>query len=106
MASYPVTETVRRDLESRPLIRAESRPSYPVTETVRRDLDKRFTYHAPHGDQPDRYQRIRAQAKDFAAQIVSSTPPSREQSLALTHLEEAVFWANAAISRNETPPAA
>jgi hypothetical protein len=29
------------------------------------------------------------------------TPVSREQSLALTHLEEVVMFANAAIARNE-----
>lgn len=60
-----------------------------------------FTYHAPKGDQADRYERIRQFAGQFAHHILGVTPMSREQSLALTHLEEAVFWANAAIARNE-----
>jgi len=44
---------------------------------------------------------MRDDAKSLAFFIVKNTPPSREQSLALTHLEEAIFYANAAIARNE-----
>lgn len=65
------------------------------------DLENRFTYHAPKADQPKRYTAIREAAKMYAELIVDITPQSREQSIALTKLEEAVFWANAAIARNE-----
>ena len=65
------------------------------------ELEKRFTYHPPKTGQPQRYQALRDEAADLAGVIVASTPESREQSLALTHLEEAVMWANAAIARNE-----
>lgn len=65
------------------------------------DLDKNFTYHPPKGDQPERYKRIRAKAKEFAALVVELVPPSRERSLALTKLEEVVMWANAGIARNQ-----
>jgi hypothetical protein len=65
------------------------------------ELAKRFTYHPPTGDQPDRYVAIREGARSFASAIIESTPESREQSLAITALEEAVFWANAAIARRE-----
>lgn len=68
-------------------------------------IDNNFTYHSPFGDQPARYTEIRASAKTFAAFIVANTPESREQSVALTNLEQAVFWANAAIARNEKPTA-
>lgn len=64
-------------------------------------LEKSFTYHAPKGDQPERYVELRDRAKLLAYMIVKNTPPSREQSLAITKLEEAIFWANAAIARNE-----
>jgi hypothetical protein len=67
------------------------------------DIEKRFTYHTPFGDQAERYQEIRDLAKKLAYLIAEKTPDSREQSLALTNLEQAVFWANAAIARNETP---
>jgi len=65
------------------------------------EIDKRFTYHAPKGDQAARYQELRDAAKTLAELIVSKTPASREQSLALTSLEETCFWANASIARNE-----
>jgi hypothetical protein len=60
-----------------------------------------FTYHAPKDGQTERYEAIRAHAKSLAIFLAESTPKSREQSLALTNLEQAVFWANAAIARNE-----
>lgn len=67
------------------------------------DVDNIFTYHAPFGDQTERYQRIREMQKLLASIILEITPESREQSLALTNLEQAGFWANAAIARNEVP---
>jgi hypothetical protein len=65
------------------------------------DLDNRFTYHAPKDGQALKYEDIRARAKELAGNINVQCPESREKSLAITHLEEAVFWANAAIARNE-----
>ena len=75
--------------------------NYPMSDVMRRRLDNDFTYHSPTEDQPERYEYIRAQAKKLAHDIIEKTPPSREQSLALTKLEEVVFWANASIARNE-----
>lgn len=68
------------------------------------ELATRFTYHRPHGDQPERYERIRAAALVFASLVVEETPYSREQSSALASIEKAVFWANAAIARREPKP--
>ena len=65
------------------------------------DVQNTFTYHAPFGDQPARYQAIRSVAKDLATLIQTATPVSREQSVALTNLQQAVMWANAAIAINE-----
>lgn len=66
------------------------------------ELDLRFTHHPPPDeDTIQRYQHIRLLARSFAEQIVGFTPESREQSLAITALEEAVMWANAAIARRE-----
>ena len=64
------------------------------------DLERRFMYHSPTGDQPERYQALRDLGLRLAKQIVDTQNPSREQSLALTKLEEALFWANAGIARN------
>lgn len=65
------------------------------------ELERRFTYHPPKGDQVLRYQAIRDSVHETARIIAETVPPSREKSLALTHLEEAVMWANAGIARNE-----
>lgn len=65
------------------------------------DLEKVYTYHPPKEGQQERYVAIRDAAKAFASIILRDTPQSREQSLALTNLEQSVMWANAAIARNE-----
>jgi len=65
------------------------------------DLANRFTYHAPKPEQLPYYEAIRAKALEFATLIAELTPYSREQSTALTYLDQAVFNANAAIARNE-----
>ena len=70
------------------------------------DLNVRFTYHKPFGTQPLRYEEIRATAWEFAEYLVNNCPDSRELSLAITKLEEAVFWANASIARHEEEPVA
>lgn len=64
-------------------------------------IDNIFTYHKPSGDQPERYERIRQQAKSLAESIQAQCPESREKSLAFTHLQEVVMWANAGIAINE-----
>lgn len=63
--------------------------------------DRNFTYHVPKEGQPARYEQIRNEAKRMASLLLVQCPPSRERSLAMTKLEEVVFWANASIARNE-----
>lgn len=65
------------------------------------DVNNVFCYHAPHGDQADRYVALREKAKELAVLIQTTTPDSREQSVALTNLQQTVMWANAAIAINE-----
>ena len=65
------------------------------------EMDNRFSYHTPKNDQIDRYQKIRDKAKEFAELVMLYSPKSREQSLALTNIEQASMWANAAIARRE-----
>lgn len=63
-------------------------------------IDNAFTYHAPKEGQPAKYQTIREKAKELAYLVDDLVPASREQSLAITKLEECVMWANAGIARN------
>lgn len=65
------------------------------------DIDNRFTYHAPTAEQVCTYMAVRSVAKEAAEFFNDHCPESREKSLAITHLEEAVFWANAAIARSD-----
>lgn len=66
-----------------------------------KDLLNRFTYHQPKENQPQKYENIRKNALAFAELINEMCPDSREKSLAITALEECVFWSNASIARNE-----
>jgi hypothetical protein len=84
----------------------ETKPGMVDIEATRKKalidrIHNDFTYHAPKGDQVERYAQLRDKAKEFALLIVDLTPPSREQSLALTYLEQSVMIANASIARNE-----
>lgn len=73
-----------------------------MSTAITEDLARRFTHHAP--TTPARaaaHATVRGACTGLAAQIVDHCPPGREQALALTKIEEAMFWANAAIARAE-----
>lgn len=72
----------------------------PETRVANPAIENNFSYHAPKEGQPAKYEAIREKAKELAYLIDAECPKSREQSLALTNLEQAVFWANAAVARN------
>ena len=77
-------------------------PPKPV-EGLAAELRLRFTYHPPRSGQPERYTALRSKALELAELMVAECPASREQALALTNLEQSVFWANAAIARRDGP---
>lgn len=86
------TQEKDRDVETTPI---------PEPMSIQNRLDRDFTYHPLKPGQEERYNRIRGLAKMFVTQMLSDVPMSRERSLAITKMEEAVFWANAGIARNE-----
>ncbi|MWV44822.1 hypothetical protein GRF59_14470 [Paenibacillus sp. HJL G12] len=63
-------------------------------------MENNFSYHPPKEGQPEKYELIRMKAKELAYLLEDQVPKSREKSLALTNLEQVVFWANAGIARN------
>jgi hypothetical protein len=65
------------------------------------EIDRRFSYHPPMGDQAARYENLRSYGRELAIHINTLCPESREKSLAITALEEAIMWANASIARRE-----
>jgi hypothetical protein len=70
------------------------------------ELSRRFNYHPPDTEKKvENHQRVREACRAAAEEIVEVTgAPSREQSLAITHLEEAMFWGNAALAREILAP--
>lgn len=72
-----------------------------MPSTMYDDHAKRFNYHPPSNDEIKRRHEVaRTRLREVADEIGSLLPPSRELSLFVTKLEEAMFWANAAIARN------
>lgn len=63
------------------------------------DLDNRFSYHPPQGDQPQRYEQIRAGGRSFAELLAELCPSSPELTRAVNAVDEAVMLANAAVAR-------
>ncbi len=66
------------------------------------ELQNRFTYHAPKEGQVEKYEKIRNHCHSLAQDLNAMCPDSREKSLAITKLEEVVFWANASIARDKS----
>ena len=65
------------------------------------ELKNWFTYHAPHGNQAQRYTDIREAAFVFAKTILDKTPSCADQTAAIRKVREAVMTANAAIACEE-----
>jgi len=66
-----------------------------------KDIDNLFTYHPPKGDQTERYESIRENAKKFAKHIDDTCPDSAEKTIAIRRLQECVMHANSSIAINE-----
>lgn len=69
-------------------------------EETRVDVLRRFDAHATGESQSISIARLRIGAKQMAGVIDDEVTPSREKSVALRKLEEALFWANAGVARN------
>lgn len=65
-----------------------------------------FSFHPATEDTAPKHDQVREICRNAALQIVAVVPAGREQSLALTHLEQAMMWGNAGIAREDTkyPP--
>jgi hypothetical protein len=76
--------------------------TYTPSEKDSNQIKKNFVFiPKAKPDQVERYQEVREKARGLAEFFVTVCPSSRELSLALTYLEDAVMWANNAIARNE-----
>lgn len=73
----------------------------PTQEERFASFERSATNHKPSDDAINSIERLRTIAKGFAAVIIEESDPSRESSLALTHLEEVVMWAVKAVILDE-----
>jgi pyruvate-formate lyase-activating enzyme len=65
------------------------------------DIENRFSFHPAVDDEiKDAHQSVRDVLKTTAHLFDGFLPDGREKSLALTKLEEAMMWSNAAIARS------
>lgn len=68
------------------------------------DLKHRFQFHpADQQNTKDAHEEIRDNSLNLAYSINDLVPEGREKSLAITKLEEVMFWANAGIARGDGP---
>lgn len=65
-----------------------------------KDIDNRFAFHpATTAEKRGDHGTVRSICMEAAHSLNILLPEGREKSLAITHLEETMFWANAALAR-------
>lgn len=65
------------------------------------EIEHRFKFHAAsRQEKRDEHTSVRQSCRQLADHINNTCPDSREKSVALTKLEEVMFWGNAAIARS------
>lgn len=73
--------------------------SYTTPQSAQ-DIIHRFAFHpATTTEKKNEHSSVRNKIGSVALDLDIQLPPGREKSTALTKLEEAMFWANAAIAR-------
>lgn len=65
------------------------------------NLKNIFSYHPSNDDQKERYESNRNTCLYLAKTFQDNCPPSSELTLAIRKIQEAMFYANAAIALNE-----
>jgi hypothetical protein len=70
-----------------------------LTKEEETRLRHNLIHHTPDEIQVRHIEELRAEAIKFGVLVLALCPDKRERSLALTKLEETLFWANASIAR-------
>lgn len=81
--------------------------NFAINAATDQDINNRFDYHAPDADRKERHEALRDNLRKMAQFVCELVPAGRERSLAITKLEEAMFWGNAGIARAghfQSPP--
>lgn len=65
------------------------------------DVMHRFSFHPADTEyRQQAHEAVRAQCLRLAVALNDLLPDGREKSLAITNLEQTMFWANAAVARD------
>jgi len=65
------------------------------------DLENRFMFHpASTEEKRNDHTSVRMKCLTLALELNEIIPDGREKSLAITHLEEVMFWSNAGLARS------
>lgn len=65
------------------------------------DIEHRFAFHpATTQEKRDDHTSVRQSCRRLADMLNESLPDGREKSLAITKLEEVMFWGNASLARD------
>lgn len=66
-----------------------------------KDIENRFAFHpATTEEKRDAHTSVRQNCRVLADFLNDKLPEGREKSLAITHLEDTMMWANASLARN------
>lgn len=69
--------------------------------TEAQELVHRFQFHPATDDATrEAHEFVRASCLDLVHRLKQVVPEGREQALVVTKIEEAMFWANAAVARH------
>lgn len=63
------------------------------------DLTNRFRFHRADEAKAAKHALVRLKCFELATELNQLIPDGREKSLAITNLEDVMFWANAALAR-------
>lgn len=80
-------------------MRLSPQPAVALAERQKIDIENRFSYHKVDAASVEKLAKVREILKEAAMEFARIVPFGREQSSAITKLEEAMMWANAGISR-------
>ena len=67
-------------------------------ELAEQQLEHWFTHHPAVGDQPKRYDLLRAAGRRFALEIIALCPECADRQAAIRHVRDAVYASSASIA--------
>lgn len=66
------------------------------------DIENRFAFHtATTPERQAAHEAVRTDCGELAEALNALLPDGREKALAITNLEQAMFWSNAAVARQK-----